>query len=247
MADLAFLLQELEGIQTAHYAAAAAGALVIYDQVLTFSREVDHILNRQWSFTTALYLIARYSGGLQLIANTTSYICINWTISVNANIFFVLTWAQTVFMLTMQAILVIRVYALFNRSKKVLIFIATFYALQATAIFAMTASMVNKQTLHDFFISVGPPIGSVAQSFTLNNPPEYLTIGQATTYLAVAFDTILLFFALWAFVRHALEAKRLHRGWPINVLVRTMMADHLIYFVCFQAWTILNICSLLHN
>ncbi|KAH7906078.1 hypothetical protein BJ138DRAFT_1163513 [Hygrophoropsis aurantiaca] len=63
MADLA-LIQELQAIQTAHHVAAAAGTLVAYNQVLILSQEVDHIWNRQWSFTSVLYLVARYSGSL---------------------------------------------------------------------------------------------------------------------------------------------------------------------------------------
>ncbi|KAH7906689.1 hypothetical protein BJ138DRAFT_1162027 [Hygrophoropsis aurantiaca] len=230
MADPA-LIQTLWEVQTENYVAAAACALVIYDQVLMFSREIDHIWNREWNSMTALYVVARYSGDLQVITNATMYICINWTTS-DANMMIATGWGLIIFILAMQAILMIRVYALFNRSKKVLIFLTTLHAFQTTAIFVMTALVINKQALHAFVISVSPAIGSVAQYFTLNPPLEYLPFNQATTCLAVGFDIMLFFFALWAFVRHAMEAKKLDGGWSINVLVKTLMTDHLVYFVC---------------
>ncbi|KAH7904162.1 hypothetical protein BJ138DRAFT_1184202 [Hygrophoropsis aurantiaca] len=241
MAYFGFTTQELQATQAANYLSAAAGALVIYDQVLTFSNEVDHIWNRQWSFTTALYLIARYSGNVQVIAIAAWHLCINWTKSVNLNIFLIVNWGQTVFILTMQAILVIRVYALFNQSKKVLVFLATVYALQTTATFVTVGIFSNKQALHDYVTSISPAIGSVTQNATTNPPSGFVLSLQAMTILPVAFDIILLFFALWAFVRHALEAKKLDGEWSINVLMRTLVADHLMYFICNLTWLLLDL------
>ncbi|KAH7905585.1 hypothetical protein BJ138DRAFT_746422 [Hygrophoropsis aurantiaca] len=119
-------IQLLQAIQTTYYFAAAGGALVAYDQVLTFSQEIDLVWNRNWSFMTILYLIARYSGSLSMVGLAAWYMCIDWTYSVIVNMYLAVSWAENIFLLAMQAILVIRVYALFNQSKKVLIFLATF-------------------------------------------------------------------------------------------------------------------------
>ncbi|KAH7904417.1 hypothetical protein BJ138DRAFT_1237838 [Hygrophoropsis aurantiaca] len=59
----------------------------------------------------------------------------------------------------------------------------------------------------------------------------------------MVFDSILMFFALWAFVKHALEAKTLNGGWSINVLVKTLVADHLLYFICNLTWMSLSIAT----
>ncbi|KAH7907865.1 hypothetical protein BJ138DRAFT_1103951 [Hygrophoropsis aurantiaca] len=266
MADPA-LIQELQARQFTNYVTVAAGALVVYDQVLTFSQEasesdnrsipqlltiptqVDYIWNRQWSFTTALYLISRYSGSLYMIVSAAGCIYLNWTYSgvlrnINSylNMMMADTWLQNIFVVTMQAILVIRVYALFNRSKKVLIFLATLYALQATATLALTALLYNNRALPEYIVSVGPAIGSVTQNVSTNSS-TYAPFDQDGTFLPPVFDTIVLFFALWAFVRHVLEAKTLDGGWSVNVLVKTLVADHLVYFVCFQIWMTLAIAA----
>ncbi|KAH7907739.1 hypothetical protein BJ138DRAFT_444293 [Hygrophoropsis aurantiaca] len=61
------LIQELQIMETSFYLAAAGAALVVYDQVLRFSHEVNLVWLRRWSFMTALYLIARYFGSLFVI------------------------------------------------------------------------------------------------------------------------------------------------------------------------------------
>ncbi|KAH7908080.1 hypothetical protein BJ138DRAFT_1208636 [Hygrophoropsis aurantiaca] len=237
MADFGFTIQELQAMQTSNCVTAAAGALVVYDHA--FSHEVDHI----W---------ARYSGDLQMIAIAAGFMCIDWTNSlwvycralyIYMKIYMAVNWGQTIFILTMQAILVIRVYALFNRSKKVLIFLVTFYGLQTIATFVMLGFMFNKRALHEYVTSISPTIGSVTQDINLNLPSKFFPFVQAMTILPVAFDTFLLFFALWAFLKHALEAKKLNGGWSINVLVRTLMADHLVYFVCNLTWLSLMVAA----
>ncbi|KAH7907869.1 hypothetical protein BJ138DRAFT_429297 [Hygrophoropsis aurantiaca] len=228
MADPGLSIQELQATQTTNYIAG-----------------VDHIWNRQWSFTTALYLIARYSGPLGIIGVAVEAMCMKWIYSVTSvdlNILLAETWLNNIFLVTMQAILVIRVYALFNRSKKVLIFLATLYALQATVIFVLTALFFNHPALHEYIASPSPAGGGVAQLFS-TTASVYTPFILGSTFLPPAFDTIMLLFALWAFVRHALEAKRANGGWSINVLVRTLVADHLVYFVCFQIWMTLTLAA----
>ncbi|KAH7908081.1 hypothetical protein BJ138DRAFT_1208638 [Hygrophoropsis aurantiaca] len=110
----------------------------------------------------------------------------------DVKIYMAVNWGQTIFILSMQAILVIRVYALFNRSKKVLIFLATFYGLQTIATFVMLGFMFNKRALRGCVTSISPTIGSVTQDINLNSPSELLPFLQAMTILPVAFDTFVV-------------------------------------------------------
>ncbi|KAH7905639.1 hypothetical protein BJ138DRAFT_1164363 [Hygrophoropsis aurantiaca] len=159
------------------------------------------------------------------------------------NMYMAVTRAETIFLLTMQAILVIRVYALFNQSKKVLIFPTTFYVLQAITVFVMTALLFNDKVIPEYMTSISPAFGSVAQILTFNPPEFFLAVAHDSTIVSVVFDTVLLLLALWAFVRHALEAKASDGRWSINVLVRTLVADHLVYFVCNLIWLSLSLAS----
>ncbi|KAH7904964.1 hypothetical protein BJ138DRAFT_844473 [Hygrophoropsis aurantiaca] len=244
MADPAFI-QELQWRQITNYITAAGGALVAYDQVLTFSEEVIYLWNRQWNFMIALYVIARYSGSLSIIGLAALYMDINWTSSVNVTMLMAVNWAGNIFTLTMQVILMVRVYVLTNKSRAILVFLGIFYVLQATGVIALTALMYNSRVLHEYGISVGPAVGSVEQIVNYNTSANtvrvYSVINQQSPILSVIFDIVLLFFALRAFLKHALEAKRWDGKWSVNVLVRTVMADHLVYFVCNLTWLLLNL------
>ncbi|KAH7904965.1 hypothetical protein BJ138DRAFT_1106376 [Hygrophoropsis aurantiaca] len=219
MADPTLTIEMLQIIQRTNYLAAGAGALIAYDQVLTFAHE------------------ARYSGSLSIMDYTCQLDIFN------VIMYLVVLWATNIFLLSMQAILVIRVYALLNRSKKVLVFLATCYTLQAAAVFVMTALEYNSGALHGYVVSIGPTIGSVTQNIVNSNTSTLTLVGQDSTIVSLVFDGILLSFALRAFVIHALEAKTLNRGWSVNVLVRTIVTDHLVYFVCNIIWLSLVIAS----
>ncbi|KAH7905254.1 hypothetical protein BJ138DRAFT_1165145 [Hygrophoropsis aurantiaca] len=103
--------------------------------------------------------------------------------------------------------------------------------------------MNNKRASDEYYASVGPAIGSVVQPVRINSSalPFLITLNRDSTILSVVFETILLLFALWAFVKHALEAKTWGGGWSINVLLRTLVADHVLYFVCYLAWQALSL------
>ncbi|KAH7904614.1 hypothetical protein BJ138DRAFT_1166234 [Hygrophoropsis aurantiaca] len=184
-------------------------------------------------------VLFKVSDGIQI------FVMINqapWDPNSYLNMYLAVNWAQTIFLQAMQAILVIRVYALLNRSKKVAVFLATFYCLQAIAAFVMAGLLTNTRVLHQSFTSIGPAIGTIAvyvyshfSTMTFKSLPLNITI------VFVIFDTVLLFFALLGFVRHTLEAKRLDGGWSINMLVRTLMADHLMYFFCYLVWMSLSL------
>ncbi|KAH7907905.1 hypothetical protein BJ138DRAFT_1116291 [Hygrophoropsis aurantiaca] len=163
--------------------------------------------------------------------------------SVDVNMCLAVNWTQSIFILAMQAILVIRVYALFNQSKKVLLFLTTFYALRATAALVIVAVLYNNRAIHESVIFVGPALGNVAQIVNINSPAILLTVGRNGTILYVVFDTILLFFALWAFLRHILEAKALDGGWSINVLIygSKYMTDTFSSLSSFQTWMVITL------
>ncbi|KAH7903878.1 hypothetical protein BJ138DRAFT_1131203 [Hygrophoropsis aurantiaca] len=157
------------------------------------------------------------------------------------SMYLMLDWVEDIFILAMQAILVIRVYALFSRSKRVLIFLATCYALQATAVLVLAALSANRRAQSEYFVSIAPTIGTVVELFNVNDSAPAVLLALNITTVVFAFDGVLVFFALWVFARHALEGKTLDGGWSINVLVRTMAADHLIYFFCNLTWLSLHV------
>ncbi|KAI9571176.1 hypothetical protein HD554DRAFT_2079174 [Boletus coccyginus] len=53
---------ELESILTTDYLPVIIIAVVVYDYILTFSREVNHVWHRPWTRVSTLFVIIRYIG-----------------------------------------------------------------------------------------------------------------------------------------------------------------------------------------
>ncbi|KAH7921943.1 hypothetical protein BV22DRAFT_1049268 [Leucogyrophana mollusca] len=205
------------------FLAVASGAVVMYDQAMTKRNPTVLNLsqeNRRWSIMTALYFVARYCGSVFVFTYAAADLRLNWT----------LTWISTFFTAAMQAILLMRAYALCNRSKAILVFLLVF----------ISGMVFNPSVVGRYVLAMGPSVGSVLEEGDANLSvlEPWLTIAIV---LQLAFDTVVLVIALFASAKHALEARRLHGGWSINPLVQALVADQILYFLCYAVWQALSV------
>ncbi|KAH7888232.1 hypothetical protein F5I97DRAFT_1926653 [Phlebopus sp. FC_14] len=100
----------LQAIQLANFCDAAAVALVCYDTVLMFPREVKYVWRKPWSTMSTLYVIARYLG-IALAFNF--WACVAVDRFENFGIF--------VYTIIAEAIMSLRIYAMYLRSKIILV------------------------------------------------------------------------------------------------------------------------------
>ncbi|KAH7917965.1 hypothetical protein BV22DRAFT_922382 [Leucogyrophana mollusca] len=205
--------------------------------VLTFSQEVDLIWNRRWTFMTGLYFAARYCGSVSFFStNTALNLRFSWTRKVPEITYIANQWINTVFSLSMQAILLVRVYALYNRSKKLLAFLLACFCCNAIVVLVISGMMYNFPVMGKYFLAVGPnSFGSVAEEDEVD-PSAFEPLGVVDVMMQLTLDLILLALALSAAVKHTLEARRLHGGWSINPLVKSLIADQIIYFIGNIIW-----------
>ncbi|KAH7929230.1 hypothetical protein BV22DRAFT_1029667 [Leucogyrophana mollusca] len=89
-------------------------------------------------------------------------------------------------------------------------------------------------------LSVGPTIGSVEQEVDIDGS-IFGSLPTVQTSVQLAFDTVLFGFALFALSRHVLEARALTGGWLVNPLVKFLVADQTLYFMCYALWQALTI------
>ncbi|KAH7907624.1 hypothetical protein BJ138DRAFT_1159704 [Hygrophoropsis aurantiaca] len=221
-------IQQLQVTEFSNYWTLATAAAVLYDQALNFGQEIDFIWNRKWSVTTILYFIARYSGSLSIGANAA------WI-----NIYLVTNWTTNIFVLAMQAILLIRAYALCGQSKIVLALLLTCYLSLALAVWILTGLCYNLPTMKNFLLYLSPAVGNIEQ-LSYVNPTVDGNFLQDITIFFISFDILVLLIALYGFITHVLEARRTHGGWSVNNLIRILTADQVLYFLCFVGWMILS-------
>ncbi|KAH7917788.1 hypothetical protein BV22DRAFT_929004 [Leucogyrophana mollusca] len=226
---MASAIAVLSNLQCVLYATVAAVAAILYDQILNFSQEVDFIWNRHWTIVTALYFVARYCGSASQLAYVAAYLPLDWTAAVTKSINIAFQVLNIMFTTAMQAILLIRAYALCNRSRKVLVFLLVSFVCEMAAIVVVLVKTLDLTAMGGFetyMVRIGSVIDPLStQSYAVN---LWQTISRATQ---LAFDILLLVVALFGSVQHALETKRFTKGWSINPLVKILVEDQIAYFV----------------
>ncbi|KAH7920104.1 hypothetical protein BV22DRAFT_825160 [Leucogyrophana mollusca] len=241
------LVETLGQTQVVEYMQMASTAVVMYDQVLNFSQEVDLIWSRRWTFMTGLYFAARYCGSVSLFTIAALTLRLTWTRKVPESAYIACQWLAAVFSIAMQAILLVRVYALYNRSKKLLAFLLACFCCEAIAVLVISGMLYDFSVMRRYIVAIDPnSIGSVEQEGEVD-PAALEPLAGVYVIMELTFDVILLALALFAAVKHALEARRLHRTWSINPLVKSLVADQIIYFIVNVIWQAIVIPAILPN
>ncbi|KIJ39439.1 hypothetical protein M422DRAFT_257758 [Sphaerobolus stellatus SS14] len=126
----------LTQLRAINYATAAVFTILVYDVLFTLSREIEYIWRTLWSIAKILYIIARYGGtiivGVQLFVNTQQlssklYVSLihNSSLSSNIRSCHVYIWVAlllpSISEWVVNAILMLRLHALYGRRRKYLI------------------------------------------------------------------------------------------------------------------------------
>ncbi|EGO27180.1 hypothetical protein SERLADRAFT_460120, partial [Serpula lacrymans var. lacrymans S7.9] len=113
-------------LQITRFCQLSAAVVALYDHALLMQREMDLIWRRQWSLITFLYVVIRYAGDVVLVAGAVSLrcqmhgiFCIFTPMGIQLQI-----WGSLVFLLAMQATFILRVYAMYRQSKKIIFFLS---------------------------------------------------------------------------------------------------------------------------
>ncbi|KIJ62704.1 hypothetical protein HYDPIDRAFT_30295 [Hydnomerulius pinastri MD-312] len=130
-------------IQLTRMCQMAPYVVMLYDHVLTFDQEVEHIWKRSWTSSTILYLILRYIGGAfglfsamgqwsSTLYVTNAVLCdfanIVRPMFESGNVFLYLQgWPASLTVWLVQYILQMRLYVLYGKSKKLLVCMGAAY------------------------------------------------------------------------------------------------------------------------
>ncbi|KAH7924502.1 hypothetical protein BV22DRAFT_500296 [Leucogyrophana mollusca] len=211
---------ELSNAQIISYATMASGAAVMYDQILNFSQEVDFIWVRRWTIVTALYFVARYCGPVSQFAVVAAVLPLNWTPAVNTSLAIVYRLSSIASVTAMQGVFLLRAHALCNRSRKVLVFLSVSFVCEMVVMVVVIVKSLELVAIGWLVTFMGPDgrvlIGTNA---TLD------LWQQVSRVIQLVYDILLLVFALFGSVKHALEA----RGWCVNPLVKALAEDQIAY------------------
>ncbi|KAG2353767.1 hypothetical protein BDR07DRAFT_1614709 [Suillus spraguei] len=194
---------------------------------LTFGQEVELIWRQRWSLITIVYLGVRYLGILYAALNMPNNIV---TISLTDIVGIILNAAWNcigvVAFAMLWVIIVIRLHAMYQRSRKILIFlVATFLAIN---IFDGVSAILA--TMHT---SGKELILSGTYQCSIGHAEDVLLLYPLTWILAVVWEVLAMCLAAWIAIKHFRELPQHAAGRTIGDCFMVLMKTHVLYFASF--------------
>ncbi|KAH7930274.1 hypothetical protein BV22DRAFT_1125011 [Leucogyrophana mollusca] len=217
-AEFQALVSAADVLQTTQLCRVAVIAVVLYDHALTFRQEVELIWKRAWSLTTFLFLLTRYGGGLVLIATAPEFL--STFLSETA---FVFSYFKVMgVMSTSQGIMQMRIYAMSQKSKKIL----------ALMLVSFVAEIVANVVFLQQFYNSGRSL------MTLEPVPGFRMCSVTKTdqnfmdlYIpTLCFESLLLALSLLAGFRDAARTRQYSGRWTMGPTMRVLIMYNTLYF-----------------
>ncbi|KAG2035989.1 hypothetical protein BDR03DRAFT_960979, partial [Suillus americanus] len=218
------------------YYIVASSAAVIYDWALTIEQEFELVWRHHWSFITVLYIGVRYIGMVYIVINMLQFLPTVSMTDKGCNVtYFTLNWMSGLANAMLGAIMITRLYAMYQKSRNMLIFLIIFFTAVTIACGVMIG-MINKHTVGEELILSGTYVCSC-------NDPEAdaLILLLMTWMLSTVWEVLALCLAVWIVVKHFRELQRLSTGWVIGDCFTVLMRTHVVYFASFVAVSCLDL------
>ncbi|KAG2047253.1 hypothetical protein BDR06DRAFT_1014059 [Suillus hirtellus] len=199
------------------YFIVAACVSVAYDWALIFGQEVELIWRRHWSLMTVMYLGVRYLGILYSALYIMCFL-----------VFVVLDWTGVLVTPMLWVIIIARLYAMYQGSRKILIFlIVTFLAVN---IFSGVANVITTmQASGEELILSGTHHCLIAYG---EDMPLLVSI---TWILVTVWEVLALCLAVRIAVKHFRELRQHSAGRIIEDCFTVLIKTHALYFASFVA------------
>ncbi|KAG1798107.1 uncharacterized protein HD556DRAFT_219273 [Suillus plorans] len=219
----------INSYRVSSYFIVAAYVGVIYDWALTFGQEVELILRQRWSLTTVLYVIVRY-GGVFYAVMTISFAVptFSTTDAVRLVINDTLAWMNDVGNAILGVIMIFRLHAMYQQSRKMLIFLVVVFLAIRIALEVMTLMIIMK-------ISGEELVLSGTHQCMIDYAGDSLFLASVTWILGTVWEVLSLCLAAWIAVKHFRELRRNPTRSIIGDCYTVLMQTHVSYFASFVA------------
>ncbi|KAG2147879.1 uncharacterized protein EDB93DRAFT_393397 [Suillus bovinus] len=212
-----------------NYCAVAAFVIVTYDWALTFELEVELIWKQRWSPMTVLYLSLRYLG----ISYATLYmLCygpiISLTDTVSLIIYFVQTWTGILVFSILCVIIIARLHAMYQGSKKILIFLIIICTAVNGYIGVAALLAISRVSGEELILS-----GTYQCAFSYTG--NIILLFSVGWILSVVWEVLVLCFAVWIALKHLRELRQFSARGMIGDCLMVLMKTHVLYFASFVA------------
>ncbi|KAG2048454.1 hypothetical protein BDR06DRAFT_778076 [Suillus hirtellus] len=225
----------IHSYRVSSYFIVAAYVGVMYDWALAFGQEVELILKQRWSLMTVLYVTVRYSGIFYAVISIWFAVpTFSTTGAASLIINDTLVWMNDVAFIALGVIMISRLHAMYQRSRKVLIFLVIVFLAIRIANAVIAAIITTK-------ISGEELVLSGTYQCTIIYTGDSLFLGSITWILATVWEVLALCFAVWIAVKHFRELRRSSTSSIIGDCYTVLMQAHISYFASFVALSSLQL------
>ncbi|KAG2032568.1 hypothetical protein BDR03DRAFT_969728 [Suillus americanus] len=202
---------------------------------LTFGQEVELIWRQRWSLMTFLYLSVRYAGmGHVVMVMLMTVPTVSMTDRVSFIIYNVLDYTSDIINIILGVIMITRLHAVYQRSKKVLIFLVVIFMAIRIANVVMTAIITMQISGEEYVLS-----GTYLCNYDYGGDSTFLY--SMTWILDTLWEVLALCLAVWIAVKHFRELRQHSTGGIIGDLFTVLMKTHVSYFASFLAMSCFQI------
>ncbi|KAJ8587561.1 hypothetical protein M405DRAFT_934636 [Rhizopogon salebrosus TDB-379] len=207
-----------------NYTSVAILALISYEYLLLFEKEVKFVWKRQWSMMSCLYLIVRYLGLFLALVSGCWGGLIYIPESVSYALAVLLEWGFSVYFYFAEAILIWRLYALYDQSKRILCVLLGLFLPVVILSIGADSYLYSRRSAFSVKEITTPIAKYCTPSFNLGP-----MIAIYTSIPIICYDIFLVILATVILAKH-LKERRTIKLRP-NTYVITIVRYHIIYFL----------------
>ncbi|KAG2043296.1 hypothetical protein BDR03DRAFT_1005360 [Suillus americanus] len=228
------------------YFIVASSVAVVYDWVLNFEQEVELFWRRRWSPVTFLYLSLRYTGLLFAVDNALGikshdslivrYRVIDFqatgnlafTTETGRNIYLVQWWILFVADIILGAIMITRLYAMYQLSRKILIFLVGIFLAVTIACSVMDGIGTHPFTGEELVLS------GTYLCIIMEAQPQLV---HWTRVIGTIWEALVLGLSVRIAIKYFRELKQLRvsTGSTIGDCFTMLIKSQVLYFIAFLA------------
>ncbi|KAG2044253.1 hypothetical protein BDR03DRAFT_1004598 [Suillus americanus] len=235
------------------YFVVAASVGVMYDWGLTFGQEVELVWKQRWSLITVLYLLVRYIGIGYAVINILLWVpeipatdigCVRFSNNllvqhndspvVSHNMYAAQNSMNEAVAVALGVIIITRLHAMYQRSRKVLVFlVATFLVLRiATGVITLI-----------FTINMSAEVFVLSGTYQcmIGYGGDVLLLDSMVWILGTVWEILALCLAAWVAVKHFRELRQHSTRGIIDDWLTVLMKTHASYFASYVGISCFNI------
>lgn len=208
------------------YFTVACSTMVVYDWALSFGQEFKLIWMQRWSFMTVLYICVRYIGILY------SAVIIPWQLPVmmtdkgcNTS-YFIWIWTPVVVNVILGVIMMTRVYAMYQGSKKMLVFLVIML-LGSTIASAVMAVIAN------LGISAEEAVLSGYRICLVSIEQDGVQLNVDALIPTDIWEILVFLLVVWIVIKHFRELRQSPNTSTIGDCFTMLTKSHAFYFLVF--------------